>query len=504
MFESTVWFEVMLLSSATRSSLELMLDKIQRREKEQSDLPPPLPIRPASKARLPRGRRLLPINIDSDSFIQQNYKIKEGRRFDGLIIGQNGDSSSNSGFLGSKTMKTESSYIDLSEDYNHEEMNKECGEALTNESGGRDKWNYVRREKDILEDARHKTLQSVVRIQKCFRGHQARCYYHKLMREIVTLQSFVRGENARREYQSLSIRKRAILVIQKHMRKRIEWKTLRNRERAVTCLQSAVRGWVTRRNLTYMKKLENSRIEDTKTMRKPDRKSHESEELVQVPYSVFVDLQSRLLKAEAAVKETEEENEVLKQQIQQYKEKWSDYEAKMKSMEVMWQNQLTSLQMSLAAARKSLAAKDNAAQTAITGSSPLRQCNTAETTRATNGTSPISFSIPTPNFLEERDFNEGLNSTIQLIKEFEERKKMFDDDAHFLMELRSQKVISTINPNEELRQLKLGFETWKRDYKIRLRETKAAFQKLRKIETEKDRKRWWAKMNPRHMGCRAS
>lgn len=46
------------------------------------------------------------------------------------------------------------------------------------------------------------------------------------------------------------------------------------------------------------------------------------------------------------MKETEEENEVLKQQIQQYKEKWSDYEAKMKSMEVMWQNQLTSLQVS--------------------------------------------------------------------------------------------------------------------------------------------------------------
>lgn len=164
--------------------------------------------------------------------------------------------------------------------------------------------------------------------------------------------------------------------------------------------------------------------------------------------------------------------------------------------------------MSLAAARKSLAAEDNAAQTAITGSSPLRQCfdseNTAETIRATNGTSPISFSIPTPNFLEERDFNEGLKSTIQLIKEFEERKKMFSDDAHFLVELRSQKVISTINPNEELRQLKLRFETWKRDYKIRLRETKAAFQKLRKIETEKNRKRWWAKMSPRHMGCRAS
>lgn len=139
----------MLLSSATRSSLELMLDKIQRREKEQSDLPPPLPIRPASKARLPRGRRLLPINIDNGGFIQQNYKIKEGRRFiqqNYKIIGQNADSNSNSGFLGSKTMNTELSYIDLSEDYNHEDMYKEGGEALTDESEGRDKWNYVRRE----------------------------------------------------------------------------------------------------------------------------------------------------------------------------------------------------------------------------------------------------------------------------------------------------------------------------------------------------------------------
>ncbi|KAF6167642.1 hypothetical protein GIB67_031225 [Kingdonia uniflora] len=48
---------------ATRSSLEEMLDSIRRREERPRDVPPALPVRPVSKARLPSARRTLPVNF---------------------------------------------------------------------------------------------------------------------------------------------------------------------------------------------------------------------------------------------------------------------------------------------------------------------------------------------------------------------------------------------------------------------------------------------------------
>ncbi|GFQ01815.1 myosin-3 [Phtheirospermum japonicum] len=50
-------------SMATRSSLELMLDKLQQRDDHQpNDVPPALPARPVSRARLPRARS--PLQLD--------------------------------------------------------------------------------------------------------------------------------------------------------------------------------------------------------------------------------------------------------------------------------------------------------------------------------------------------------------------------------------------------------------------------------------------------------
>lgn len=61
--------------------------------------------------------------------------------------------------------------------------------------------------------------------------------------------------------------------------------------------------------------------------------------------SVIAELERRVLKAELALREKEEENAALKQQLQQYERRWSEYEGKMKSMEETWQNQLNSLQV---------------------------------------------------------------------------------------------------------------------------------------------------------------
>lgn len=53
-------------SSIVRSSLEEMLDSLRQRDEKPKDLPPALPARPTSKARLPSSRRLLSINFKAD------------------------------------------------------------------------------------------------------------------------------------------------------------------------------------------------------------------------------------------------------------------------------------------------------------------------------------------------------------------------------------------------------------------------------------------------------
>lgn len=60
---------------------------------------------------------------------------------------------------------------------------------------------------------------------------------------------------------------------------------------------------------------------------------------------VVTELEGRISKAEAALRDKEDENVLLKQQLEQYERKWSEYEAKMKSMEEAWKRQLSSLQV---------------------------------------------------------------------------------------------------------------------------------------------------------------
>ncbi|KAE9585228.1 hypothetical protein Lalb_Chr25g0286751 [Lupinus albus] len=88
-----------MMLTATKSSLEEMLDSLRRRDGEKpKDLPPVLPTRPTSKARLPRARRTLPDNLKVD-----DVNIKGHRR---------------KGSFGNKKMKmdVESPYIVKSEE----------------------------------------------------------------------------------------------------------------------------------------------------------------------------------------------------------------------------------------------------------------------------------------------------------------------------------------------------------------------------------------------------
>uniref|UniRef100_A0A5K0XNZ3 Uncharacterized protein n=20 Tax=Nymphaea colorata TaxID=210225 RepID=A0A5K0XNZ3_9MAGN len=154
--------------------------------------------------------------------------------------------------------------------------------------------------------------------------------------------------------------------------------------------------------------------------------------------------------------------------------------------------------MSLAAAKKSLAADDMSSQAARLDS-PLAT-NYYDSEDATSGgsrtpeTNALLEKLPLqPSDTGLRDINTGRNAVGVLAREFEHRKKTFEDDVNFLGDLKSNQSDSGMNPDDELRKLKMRFATWKKDYKARLRETKLMLQKMGNADGEKLRRKWWGK-----------
>ncbi|KAL7001573.1 Myosin-1, partial [Sarracenia purpurea var. burkii] len=324
----------------------------------------------------------------------------------------------------------------------------------------------------VLEDTRNRTLHGILRVQSCFRGYQARCYLKGLKRGIATLQSFVRGEKTRKEYVVLLQRHRAAVVIQKQIKGRIDRKRFINVCDASIPIQSVIRGWLVRRC-----------SEDIGLIQFGCRKENKSDEVL-VKTSFLAELQRRVLKAEAAQREKEEENDILHQRLQQYEDRWSEYELKMKSMEEVWQKQMRSLQSSLSIAKKSLAIDDSE-----------RNSDSSVNLNDDSWDTGSNFKGPETNGL--RPMSAGLSVISRLAEEFEQRSQVFGDDAKFLVEVKSGQVEASLNPDRELRRLKQMFEAWKKDYGARLRETKVILHKLGNEEGtgDKVRKKWWGRRN---------
>ncbi|PPR93624.1 hypothetical protein GOBAR_AA27044 [Gossypium barbadense] len=327
----------------------------------------------------------------------------------------------------------------------------------------------------ILEDTRNHTLHGILRVQSCFRGHQAWRHFKELQRGIATLQSFVRGEKARQEYAVLLQRHRAAVVIQKWIKGRNAKKTFKKINDASIVIQSVIRGWLVRRC-----------SQDIGLLKPGGSKENESDEVL-VKSSFLSEVQRRVLKAEAVLREKEEENDILHQRLQQYESRWSEYEVKMKSMEEVWQKQMRSLQSSLSIAKKSLAVDEleRNSDASVNTSDEREYCWDT----GSNHKGPESNGL--------RPMSAGLSVISRLAEEFEQRSQVFGDDAKFLVEVKSGQVEASLNPDRELRRLKQMFETWKKDYAVRLRETKVVLSKLGNEEGALDRvkKKWWGRRN---------
>ncbi|XP_019251724.1 PREDICTED: myosin-2-like isoform X3 [Nicotiana attenuata] len=339
-----------------------------------------------------------------------------------------------------------------------------------------------------LEDVRKQVLQGTLEVPKCYSGHCARCHFHELEGGVIILQSFVRGEIARRQYNaSLESKRKAA---NKENDKQLV---------AVVQIQSAIRCWLAQRHLNQLQSLKKLNQDREKQGRKTSEVKQDLP--AEILPSVVEDLERRVMVAEASLDEKDKENAALKEQVNQLEARWSDYEVRMRSMEEMWQKQMVSLQASLAAAKKSLGVDNPAGHPGKRegSQSPCGYDSEDTTTMGTHtpgGSTPIEFASNGVDFGGIRENNGGLCVVNYLNREFELRRQNFDDEAMAIAQLKSEQLHST-NPAEDFRRLRHRFEEWKKDYKARLKETKAKVHKFGYSEAEKTRRNWWGKKSKR-------
>ncbi|KAF2575573.1 hypothetical protein F2Q70_00004929 [Brassica cretica] len=344
----------------------------------------------------------------------------------------------------------------------------------------------------VFEDRRKKVLYGIVGLQKHLRGHLSREYFQNMRNGALVLQSYVRGQNARRRF-----------YVEAKIHAESVSEAGAGELTAVINLQSAVRGWLARKRFNIMQRQKELVDVTTKSKRKAGRRISEDKDLpverFQVQQSAMSDLQKRVLKSEEALVQKEEENTALRDQLRQFEERWSEYEIKMKSMEDTWQKQMSSLQMSLAAARKSLATENSTGQAG--GRQDASMSPFGYDSEDTMSTGTPGVRTPTSKFsngntpeLRIRELNGSLNAVNHLAREFDQRRLNFDEDARAIVEVKGGPQATPNgqqqqqHPEDEFKRLKLRFETWKKDYKARLRETKA------RLHSDKGRHRkWWGK-----------
>ncbi|KAM3408668.1 hypothetical protein ACQJBY_001630 [Aegilops geniculata] len=339
-----------------------------------------------------------------------------------------------------------------------------------------------------LESTRNRTLHGVLRVQSCFRGYQARRHASEQIRGVLALQSFIRAENARQSYSSLLRKHRAATLVQKNLR---GWHARRyfiKIRKASVVIQSGIRGCLVRRCA--------GNVDLLNVLREFESKKEADGDQILIKASFLAELQRRILRAEATVREKDEENEMLHQRLQQYENRWLEYEQKMKAMEEMWQKQMRSLQSSLSVAKKSLALDET----------PRMSDSSVEQSWESNGNhvgGGSSQQLAVAPRITGREMNASMSVIGRLAEELEQRSQVFADDAKFLVEVKSGQADASLNPDVELRRLKQNFDSWKKDFGSRIRETKVILNKLasggggggNESSPNSAKRKWWGRLN---------
>ncbi|KAI5058537.1 hypothetical protein GOP47_0026707 [Adiantum capillus-veneris] len=377
-----------------------------------------------------------------------------------------------------------------------------------------------------LEDCRLQTLNSVIYLQKLYRGYKVRCHFKELKGVTLYLQSLVGGTQVRRKYRVVFKQLRAAIVIQRFMRCREKRRLyLHLREKSIL-IQRVARAWLNRRQhqaLDSNDRKGSFEIGDSLELvdgscsldeKEEDFGVTDGETVALSPLSPLLlgHLQRRLISLEKALEEKEAENISLQQRLKEYEARWSDYEAEILLLEEMWRTQMTSLQIGLTSVKKALAAQGKQMdldvklfpktsvikQRAARHILPNNEVDDVDWGESLDVKTPGSDSIPSRVPFQPSDFPASLDShrsgMTSLSREFAHRSQVFMDDADFLKEVKSGQAEASLNPDDELRNLKQRFNVWKKDFKQRLHETKLALHKLGDGEppAQKLKKNWWS------------
>ncbi|KAG1338425.1 Myosin-1 [Cocos nucifera] len=273
----------------------------------------------------------------------------------------------------------------------------------------------------------------------------------------------------------------AILWIQRRYRGLQSRHSFQELKKGATALQSCIRGWLARKKLFNLKSLAMSKINNERIHIEPNKNFQEMQQA-----SVPAELEMRILRSEAELRQKLVENAALHQQLRQYETRLSEYEVKMKSMEELWQKQITSLQMSLAAAKKSVAANDKVSQPGRLDALPIHHGYDSESTMSAEAQTQEGTPKQHQTGLA-RDSVDKRNAVGRLAKEFEQQKQAFVDDARNLVE--EKQSGSSTNPFEDLQKLKSRFAAWKKEYKVQLHQTNTALRKFGNFEKKKPLKK---------------
>ncbi|KAL1567099.1 myosin-2-like [Salvia divinorum] len=282
----------------TRSSLEQMLEALQRRDESDTqtppDVPPALPRRAIPRSRTLSAKRRLSVAMSSEADTtgeRSAFCLKNGKM-------------RGNGFRDAKDREVE--------------LGAWCYVAAASD------------DKRIEESAPHKVgFLKGFRQQICTPEVQKNLDNHQHLQELngiaVTLQSYVRGEIARKEYSVLFVMKKKVKLD----------------EMVIVQPQSVIRGWLARRHFCLLQKL----IGAIHGKVESDMSISEVEKLPPDMLPLVVrELQKRVLMVEETLEQKEKENATFREQLQQYEARLS----KMKSTEEMWQ------QMDLTVAEKSV------------------------------------------------------------------------------------------------------------------------------------------------------
>ena len=143
----------------------------------------------------------------------------------------------------------------------------------------------------------------------------------------------------------------------------------------------------------------------------------------------------------------------------------TEYAQRMVASEAEWSEQMAALRVTLHAARKAMEEGGEGGHHVERSAAT----STATTTTAAKLLAPDGSLAP-------------LGRVGELKEEFDARSRVFDDDADFIVEVKEGVSAADLDPEFELHSLQNRFDSWKHDFKDRIKTTKATLKKLDKAE----------------------